>query len=393
VAVITAICLAFMIGFVALVIDVGHLYGVRNELQNAADAAALAGARALFPAAGYPDTGLIPLTEPPFCSLAVAKGRAAAADNQAGGVANLATTAGDVQTGTWDWNSKTFTPDANPSFNVNAVRAIIRRDAVANSPVASWFAFILGVDATPVDAQAVAAVGYLEKTTGAFLPLWIPKHIYDKWNLDNTHLIKASPDTDDNFGWCAPEPQSANAGYLKDAIAGTGAVTSPEMNGGVNLSNGVDASVLQEISKQITASGTEPYYYHTQTGSDGNIQYTVDHNAAGGDLISYPSDYPDPKKAGKPVTGWLTFILVGERVDADGNPITFDPNNPDAGKFNHQGNVEYFMPVIVTDILKEKGAKPIEFYKLQGGTQALAVGGEAGTKKSQIYATKPVLVQ
>jgi Flp pilus assembly protein TadG len=30
VAVITAICLVFVIGFVALVIDVGHLYAVRN---------------------------------------------------------------------------------------------------------------------------------------------------------------------------------------------------------------------------------------------------------------------------------------------------------------------------------------------------------------------------
>jgi Flp pilus assembly protein TadG len=66
VAVITAVCLVFLIGFVALVVDVGHLYSVRNELQNAADAAALAGARALFPINGYPDATLIPLTEPPF---------------------------------------------------------------------------------------------------------------------------------------------------------------------------------------------------------------------------------------------------------------------------------------------------------------------------------------
>jgi Flp pilus assembly protein TadG len=47
-AVIIAICLFMLVGFVALAIDVGHLYVARNELQNAADAGALAGARHLY---------------------------------------------------------------------------------------------------------------------------------------------------------------------------------------------------------------------------------------------------------------------------------------------------------------------------------------------------------
>ncbi len=48
VAVIVAVCLVVFVGFTALAVDVGHLYVVRNELQNAADAGALAGARCLF---------------------------------------------------------------------------------------------------------------------------------------------------------------------------------------------------------------------------------------------------------------------------------------------------------------------------------------------------------
>jgi Flp pilus assembly protein TadG len=47
-AVIVGICLFMLVAFVALAIDVGHLYVVRNELQNAADAGALAGARHLY---------------------------------------------------------------------------------------------------------------------------------------------------------------------------------------------------------------------------------------------------------------------------------------------------------------------------------------------------------
>ena len=49
--------LAVLLGFFALAIDVGYLFVVRNELQNAADAAALAGAGAsgVYLSSGEPD--------------------------------------------------------------------------------------------------------------------------------------------------------------------------------------------------------------------------------------------------------------------------------------------------------------------------------------------------
>ena len=48
VAIIIAVSLLALIGAASLAIDVGHLYTVRNELQNVADAAALAGAGQLI---------------------------------------------------------------------------------------------------------------------------------------------------------------------------------------------------------------------------------------------------------------------------------------------------------------------------------------------------------
>jgi len=42
--VITALSLVALVGFVGLALDLGHLYVVKTELQNAADAAALAAA-------------------------------------------------------------------------------------------------------------------------------------------------------------------------------------------------------------------------------------------------------------------------------------------------------------------------------------------------------------
>jgi Flp pilus assembly protein TadG len=52
IAIIVAIALPVFLGFAALAIDLSNLYVARNELQNAADAGALAGARILYDDSG-----------------------------------------------------------------------------------------------------------------------------------------------------------------------------------------------------------------------------------------------------------------------------------------------------------------------------------------------------
>lgn len=47
VAIIVALCLTLLVGMLGLVLDLGHLYIAKTELQNAADAAALSGAKEL----------------------------------------------------------------------------------------------------------------------------------------------------------------------------------------------------------------------------------------------------------------------------------------------------------------------------------------------------------
>jgi hypothetical protein len=338
-------------------------------LQNAADAAALAGARALFPVNGYPDATLIPLTEPPFCPLAVSAGRAAAASNQAGGVTNLATAPADVQTGTWDWNGKSFSADATPSYEINAVRATVRRDSVANQPVASWFATFLGIDSMPVNAQSVAAVGYLKQPTGAYLPIWVPTHIYNGWETEANQSIRACPDPSDTFAWAAPTPESANAQYLKDAVNGVDGISMPSTDGTLNLSNGQLGAVEHAINQQITA-GQQAYPQGYTDVNNQTITYT---NTAGAQV---------------PVTGWLTYMMVGDFID----PLSVD-------KMNHGASVDYFVPVIVTDIVHTKNTKDskpqwqINFFLLSGKIPFVLPGGLPGGPVSQIYATQPVLVK
>ncbi len=161
-AVIVGICLFMIVGFVALAIDIGHIYVVRNELQNAADAGALAGARHLYKEGIFevnPNANLIAM------EAAIAN----TGDNKNVEVISPETNADDVQRGHWSFNSRTFsawdglTPppiwgvggdelDSMTEF-VNAVQVVTRRDS---QPITSFFAGIFGYDGFKASAVAVA---------------------------------------------------------------------------------------------------------------------------------------------------------------------------------------------------------------------------------------------
>ena len=173
-AVIIGICLFMLVAFVSLAIDVGHLYVVRNELQNAADAGALAGARHLY----VEDTFAINENANQI-------GQQSAIEN-IGDNKNVevifdpaAPQEGDVQRGHWSFNSRTFTRwddlipppiwgkradelDAMVEF-VNAVQVIARRESL---PITSFFAGIFGYEGFKASRKAVA---YLGASSGWFL--------------------------------------------------------------------------------------------------------------------------------------------------------------------------------------------------------------------------------
>ena len=55
-AIVIAVLFPILIGFAGLAVDIGHMYVVKSQLKNAADAGALSGARALVPYSGSPST-------------------------------------------------------------------------------------------------------------------------------------------------------------------------------------------------------------------------------------------------------------------------------------------------------------------------------------------------
>ena len=165
--IVIALLTVVFVAFTAMAVDIAHLYVVRNELHNAADAGALAGARRLYLPTGTgvnTDANLIAQQ----AALANNSERLAVEVNWTAG-----TNTGDVERGHWSFATRTFTPsnntdppvlwnrttaelDADTNF-VNAVRVRTRRESTQAN---SFFARILGFTGFDVSAEAIAYLGF-----------------------------------------------------------------------------------------------------------------------------------------------------------------------------------------------------------------------------------------
>lgn len=180
VAVLVVVALLPLLGFAALAVDVGNLGVARTELQNAADAGALAGARCLYNQRddhrpeGCTNSGALGTVNTHANQVARAAAQANLSQKTPVDV-NLTEEANgpDVQRGHWRWATRTFTPndstaapdlansttaqlDANPAF-INAVRVTARRQA---TPVQAFFSRVLGFTGFELQASAVAYLGF-----------------------------------------------------------------------------------------------------------------------------------------------------------------------------------------------------------------------------------------
>ncbi|MBJ6751044.1 TadE/TadG family type IV pilus assembly protein [Geomonas anaerohicana] len=106
-----ALMIVVLVGFVSLAVDMGYMYVAKGQLQNAADAAALAGAA-------------MNLSVPTDVK---AKAKEFAAANKAAGDP-VVITDDDVTVGNWEAKTSTFTAPPLPSGKVvNAVKVVARR--------------------------------------------------------------------------------------------------------------------------------------------------------------------------------------------------------------------------------------------------------------------------
>ena len=175
-AVIFVLLLSFALAATTFAVDFGHLLLVRNELQNAADAAALAGAGALH--VGATDAAKPNWAESEVRSAAVVN------LNRSDGVQLADST---VETGFWDVTgarpgiqSKDLGPGPN---DVPAVKVTVSRDTGKNGgPVTVWFGSFVGISEKAIGASAVAMVsGPGGVGAGSLFPVAITKCLYEKY--------------------------------------------------------------------------------------------------------------------------------------------------------------------------------------------------------------------
>ena len=147
--------LPIIVAFFALAIDIGYYYVVRNELQNAADAAALAGAENLV-------RNIIDLTSPDF-NTARTKALSVIPLNQAN---NNALIDGQIVNGYWDVTGKyrgllsTIGSDTSITYYPAIEVTIKKENAKNNGPFKSFFGTtMLGINSINMTAKAVSVTG------------------------------------------------------------------------------------------------------------------------------------------------------------------------------------------------------------------------------------------
>jgi len=220
-AVVVAIVIAVLMGIVALAVDIGYVAATKNELQNAADSAALAGAGLLgqiylnmnltqqqayicdnedhLPSDAYANDSL--------SIIAQAQDVVGSGKNKAGGQ-DISIVSTDVLINTW-----TGTPFTISNYNQpDAVKVTVRRDAAANGPITTFFAKIFGISTADVRADATAALtGPAVMNEGEMnLPIGLSK--WQFFDVDNCDMgtenegicseeITFSPTTESCAGW------------------------------------------------------------------------------------------------------------------------------------------------------------------------------------------------
>jgi len=204
-AVFSVIILVVLIGFACLTLDVGAMYNTRADLQNAADAAALAAA-ATYTSPTMTQVRLGKALDGDFQQV-LKSGRDLAKEvairNWSFAASGTKLMHEDITFGWIDVHSSTSPIDTGvPWSQYNAVRVVTRRDKSINGPLQFFFASIFGKKSTAISASAVAAyvgtVNVYDISVPGAAPIWpftMSETEYDKWVESATDKWHYNPDT------------------------------------------------------------------------------------------------------------------------------------------------------------------------------------------------------
>jgi hypothetical protein len=277
--VLTAFMMIGMMAVLAFAIDLGYLYVARAELQRAADAAAMAAAWDLL------DDEAVYGNESPAQTESRAKATAAeyaSLNHVLTQEAELAE--GDVSVGylsdPWDADE-----EIDPSgAGYNAVRVRVQRTTAQNGAVPMLFGRILGVDQTPLAAEATAVLmsnfgGFQASEGDDNLPILPFALDVDTWNA-----LLAGVGAD-NWTWCpeCEEVQSGGDGILEVNLypQGTG---SPGNRGTVDIgsNNNSTSDLAQQILEGVSPEDLEHHGGKLEFDENGELELNGDTGISAG---------------------------------------------------------------------------------------------------------------
>lgn len=267
-AVLAAILIVMLLGFAALAIDIGYGMVTKNELQNIADAAALAATRQLsmmyqnmsaeaqhnfIPAADNTCSSVYPTcagsADCADCIMMAAIN--VASQNRAGGRENIVIRDEDIFIGRWN---PSLTPDhfwtPDPNKQPLAVRVIARRDSLANTPIVTFFAKIFGIQNLNVTATATAAIsGMSHAEPGELeLPVGISRYFFDE-DACGDHIAFSPSNTPESCAGWTSWTYNANDPILRDILDEN--LESPETQAYDSIFNFVGGKLSQQTFDAI----------------------------------------------------------------------------------------------------------------------------------------------
>jgi Flp pilus assembly protein TadG len=153
-----------LLAMMAFSIDIGYAVAVKSELQNAADAAALAAAQQLqtyfvnYYMPGQTQQQTIynnAISDMTTSTAPIPTAQRFAGYNQAG---NVSVTVPEYDITFSYYDGTTFSSPTYPNYFPNTVNVTTRRDSLANGPLGLFFARLLGINTVELTATASATI-------------------------------------------------------------------------------------------------------------------------------------------------------------------------------------------------------------------------------------------
>lgn len=268
VAVAVAVLLTGLVGLTGAATDLGVVYTARGQLQNAADSAALAAAKNM-------------LSQDPVTLDAITTPDAARATAHQFSNANMALGKSltlldpDYTIGLWDLDAEVFTQtgaSADPN-DINAVEVTLRKDDMANSPVTTMFAGIVGVSKVDVTARSLAFVGYagaIPEDGGLGIPIAVKESAISGGDGPNCGTqLTFHDENNENASWTTFDRWPANDPTVDKFICSCYDPPYLKIGDTINIINGnLSNNTFRNLRKRFEREGSD-------IDGDGHLEWVV----------------------------------------------------------------------------------------------------------------------